>query len=397
MNINDYKILEGESDEDFRFRIYALKEKDGLCWEDIAAIINRETGESYSESKYRKEWKNYNRGYNDRDAEDSVSPKVDDTMAKYVALEKEKMKLADLRVQTRADIRRMAREETCREIAVETAKLMNDKKALKVSPIRFGSIKTAEGNAAIAPIHDWHYGIEIDSPWNTYNPDVCRARVNELLNAIVHRCEQNNVRQLYVVNLGDMIAGAIHLQIRLESRCDIITQIMEVSEIIAEFLHELACRFEVHYMDCLDNHSRIDPNKKTAMALESLARITTWYLKERLGDSIAFHDNFWGPDICNFTCKGFNVIGVHGDKDRPSNIIDKLSTFTKEHYDLVLSAHLHHFNADESNETMLISGGSLMGTDEFATSLRLSSRPSQNLIIVTDDNVCDSLYRIVLH
>ncbi len=392
-----YKIQPGESAEDFRFRIYALKEADGLFWDDVADIINRETGESYSETKYRREWKNYNRGYQDRDAEDSVSPAVDETMAKHIALEKEKMKLMDLRVQTRADIRRMAREETCKEIAVETAKLMNEKKALKVSPIRFGSLKTAEGNAAIAPIHDWHYGIEIDSPWNQYNPDVCRKRVSELLSTIISRCEQNNVRQLYVVNLGDMIAGAIHLQIRLESRFDIITQIMQVSEIIAEFLSELAKRFEVHYMDCLDNHSRIDPNKKTAMALESLARITPWYLKERLGDSVVFHDNFWGPDICNFVCKGYNIIGVHGDKDKPSSIIDKLSTFTKEHYDLVLSAHLHHFNADESNETMLISGGSLMGTDEFATSLRLSSRPSQNLIIVSDDNVCDTIYRIVLH
>ena len=150
-------------------------------------------------------------------------------------------------------------------------------------------------------------------------------------------------------------------------------------------------------MECLDNHSRSDPNKKTARALESLARITPWFLQERLGESVIFHDNYWGPDICTFTCKGFNIIGVHGDKDKQSNMIDKLSAFTKEHYDLVISAHLHHFSADESNETLLISGGSLMGTDEFATSLRLSSKPSQNVIIVTDDNVCDSLYRVVLH
>lgn len=387
-----YKIQPGESAEDFRFRIYALKEADGLFWDDVADIINRETGESYSETKYRREWKNYNRGYQDRDAEDSVTPAVDETMAKHIALEKEKMKLMDLRVQTRADIRRMAREETCKEIAIETAKIMNAKKALTVKPI------VVKGkNAAIAPINDWHYGIEIDTPWNRYNPDVCRERVSELLSEIIRRCDQNDVKELYVVNLGDMIAGAIHLQIRLESRCDVITQIMEVSEIIAEFLAKLAERYEVHYLDCLDNHSRIDPNKKTAMGLESLARITKWYLKERLGESVDFIANYWGPDICTFTCKGYNIIGVHGDKDRPGTIIDKLSTFTKDHYDMVLSAHLHHFSADESNETVLVSGGSLMGTDEFATSLRLSSRPSQNLIIVSDDNVCDTIYRIVLH
>ena len=70
---------------------------------------------------------------------------------------------------------------------------------------------------------------------------------------------------------------------------------------------------------------------------------------------------------------------------------------THEHYDLVLTAHLHHFSADEQNETLVVSNGSLMGTDTYAANLRLSSKASQNLIIVTDDSVAEAIYRIVLN
>ena len=35
-----------------------------------------------------------------------------------------------------------------------------------------------------------------------------------------------------------------------------------------------------------------------------------------------------------------------------------------------------------------------MGTDTYAKNLRLNSSPSQNLIIVGDNNVCEAVYNI---
>ena len=35
-----------------------------------------------------------------------------------------------------------------------------------------------------------------------------------------------------------------------------------------------------------------------------------------------------------------------------------------------------------------------MGVDEYAHDLRLISEPTQNLIVVTPDNVCEQIYRI---
>ena len=70
---------------------------------------------------------------------------------------------------------------------------------------------------------------------------------------------------------------------------------------------------------------------------------------------------------------------------------------THKHYDLVVTAHLHHFSADERHETVVVSNGSLMGVDTYAKNLRLTSKSSQNLIIVTDYSPCACIYRIVLN
>ena len=112
---------------------------------------------------------------------------------------------------------------------------------------------------------------------------------------------------------------------------------MEVSEILAEFMYNISNYVRINYYDCLDNHSRVEPNKKESLDLESLQRITKWFLKERFVDhpNIRIFDNKISEDIITFTCKGHKIIGVHGHKDRSNKVIDNLSLFTQDHYDLV--------------------------------------------------------------
>ena len=70
---------------------------------------------------------------------------------------------------------------------------------------------------------------------------------------------------------------------------------------------------------------------------------------------------------------------------------------TEQHWDLLCTAHLHHFSCDEKNRTVVCSCSSLMGTDTFAKGLRLTATPSQNLIIVSKENVTEDICRIILH
>jgi hypothetical protein len=262
----------------------------------------------------------------------------------------------------------------------------------------FDPVLSDEKYAGILVLSDWHYGLEVNTYFNRYNPKICKLRLQMLLDKVIEKGVQLGFTKLYIVNLSDLIAGRIHQTIRLQSRIDVITQTMEVSEILAEFMHNLSKYFQIEYYDCLDNHSRIEPNKKESLDLESLTRITSWYLKERFRDidSVTINDNDVSEDIITFEVLGHKVVATHGHKDKSDQVIDNLSLFTQDHYDLVLSAHEHHFSADEKNNTVRFSYGTLMGSDDYSESLRLTSTPSQLLIVASEDNITEYVCRILV-
>lgn len=381
------KKTEQMSDLDYIQYVVKNKKSFGMTWDDIQDLLNEELCTCHSESYYRK---NFGKFIDEEDAKTS-----DSSIKSVLEQEMDKVKLSDVRVQWNACMRRLQREDTIREIAREYADTMQQSVPLDYTmtcqPIQSDCEQILE-------ISDWHYGMECDNPWNTYNPDVAKQRVKKLVQSVKDKCKKHNVSCLHVVNLSDLIAGRIHLPLRLESRFDVITQVMEVSEILASVIYELQKIVPIKYYDCLDNHSRLEPNKKDSLDLESLVRIIHWYIKDRFQafDNVEVEENYYGQDVITFTSMGHSIVGVHGHHDSPSKVIDNMSLMTHKHYEIVLSAHLHHFSCDEKNETVLVSNGSLMGTDSYATNLRLSSVPSQNLIIVTEDNPVEQIYRITL-
>lgn len=323
--------------------------------------------------------------------------------AKILEMKKERVKLQDERTQNNAYIRRLSREETIIGIANSLIDKMSIKRLLPNGKNYTIVDKTKDKKEAILCLSDWHYGICCNNYWNEFNPEIARERINLLLKETIQYIKLNNVNKIHILNLGDLIAGRIHLTLRLESRFDVITQTLEVSEILAEFLAELSQYVEVvEYYSCSDNHSRLEPNKSDSLDLESLCRVTDWYLPVRLQkegiNNIFINENIYGDDIITLNIMGYNVLGLHGDKDKNNaSTIDSISRMTEDHYDLICTAHLHHFSADEKNRTVIIGNGSLMGVDSYAKNLRLSSFPSQNLIIVSEKSPCEAIYRIKLN
>lgn len=361
-----------------------------LTFYDITDEMNERFNHSYSEGYWRRR---YHSLASDILEEVSADENKDDAL---MALKLERYKLADERTQANAYYRRLSREQTIKEIAIEVADKISSKKILP----QFDKVHRAnDSKEAILCISDWHYGMDFTNYWNNYNPDIARERIVKLQDMVAKTIVDEGISRLHIVNLGDMIAGRIHLTIRLESRIDVITQTIEVSEILAEFVHALSQYAKIDYYDCADNHSRLEPNKKEALNLETLQRVIPWYLQTRLSNQndITIHtNNRYGEDIINFNIFDYKIAGVHGDKDRPIDVVNNINLLTKEHFDMILTAHLHHFSADEKDDTLIISNGSLMGTDTYSKNLRLYSRPSQNLIIATPNNCFYSLERMVL-
>lgn len=438
----------GESDNAYINRLCANKKLYELTWQSLADLANSMLNLAYSESWYRKGYdaglfgvpgfvskeELFTSGYvsinptvteiesvttsastvenedcdgNCADCENQIDcldaymteikakeAELNETLA---TIRKERIKLSDERSQERAYVRRLAREETLQEIAEHYAETMNKNLRLPIPAYTYKQYED-EPREGILLLSDWHYGFDFKNPKNEFNSDICKNRVLKLVTETCNKIDRFGISKLHVLNLSDLIAGRIHLTIRLASREDTITQIMEVSEILAEALNQLSIHCPIEYHQVNDNHSRIEPNKNDSLELETLCRITPWFLKNRLisNSNIKIYDTEYSPDIAIFNVLGHKIAAVHGDKDKPTNIVTNLSRLTNDYFELICAAHNHHFSSTEENDTMVIFNGSLMGTDDYAFSLRLHSTPSQTLIIVTPENITDDICRIPL-
>lgn len=399
--------LEPVNNELKNWRMYAQRLCDNkvelnLTWQEIAHLVNSFFGVTYSEKYYRSHYRDGTLFVKSNlDDEQIIIPGCEDVFEydQETTLKKERMKLSDERVQNNAILRRISREETIKELGIEAANIVAQKCPMCISEAPKSDKKVEK--VGILQLSDWHYGIVIDTIYNQYNPEIAKNRVSQLVSKVKEVIKKEGISYLYVFNLGDMIAGNIHLTIRLNSRINVLNQIMEVSEIISEAIASLStCVNGIEYYAALDNHSRIDPIRENSLDLESLCRITTWYMKERLKwqHNVIIHTtNKYGPDIITTSIWDHEVAAVHGHKDKPEKVVDNLVLMTKHNFDLILTSHFHHFQADEKNEVLVLCNSSLMGTDDYAQKLRLSAKPSQNFIVATRENVAEQIYRIVLN
>lgn len=389
MDIQLYAPKEQETVDEYIERLLTQKAQLKLSFYKISELVDAHFGVYHGESFYRRRSKKLN-------AKENTEPEIE--LDPLVRIKIEKAKLSDERIQNNAYIRQIAREETLKEIAQEAAENMNKKYFLDM--LSEESIHVNTNRVAILEISDWHYGIDITNPWNKFNPEIAEKRIAKLFHYVKEYCNLFGVNHLYIANLSDLIAGRIHYTLRLESRFDVITQVMNVSELLSEFITSfINSDIVVDYFDCVDNHSRLEPKKEDAMQLETLTRIISWYVKERCKTFIAankltVHDNVFGPDILSFVCKNYKVGGVHGHQDKPNQVINDISLFTQQHYDIILTAHRHHLCIDEDNNTRVCSNGSLMGTDTYSANLRKNARPTQNLIIVNDETCTEAILPI---
>ena len=388
--LNNSNFSQEEQGEYLKY-LYFHKDELNYSWEDIAKKMNERYDTNYTESKYRRQCKREFANCTEERYEN------DDTFDLGLQLRAEIQRCKDERTQLNATYRQVSRENYLKDIAVECARIVAEKNYL--DDFVCTRDKNSGAKEGILLLSDWHYGIEIENHWNKYNPEICKERLKTLLKRVGDFIVEYDLSKITILNLGDLISGRIHSQIRIENKEDVISQVMHISEMLSAFISSLTSYgVWVDYYDCLDNHSRIEPNKKESLRLESLARIITWYLEERFRNvnDVTINFNEYSDDIITFCCRGWNVVGVHGDLDSQNRVIKNLRGMINERPDLVCTAHRHHFSADEENNCMMVSNPSLMGTDSYAESKRFTSYPAQTLIIANDETPVYAIHRIVL-
>lgn len=95
-------------------------------------------------------------------------------------------------------------------------------------------------NEAVLCLTDWHYGMVCDNVFNKFNADICRRRVSQLVEAVIDRIRLHDITTLHILLMGDFAHGAIHPTVRIESTEQTCDQLMQVSEMLAQVVNEIA-------------------------------------------------------------------------------------------------------------------------------------------------------------
>lgn len=204
---------------------------------------------------------------------------------------------------------------------------------------------------------DLHYGIEIDNYFNKYDDGIFVKRKQKYLFNIRKISELHHCQNAYVV-LSELISGAIHNILRIESNQNVIEQFLNVCNHLTFFLIELSKMFEnVNVYVAPGNHSRLFQNKDDARKGENMDHLAIPFLSAKLQnyDNIHFFENrCLDESIAMMDIRGKQVVAVHGDKDSPDTVVRSLAEFAGIIPDIVLMGHRHLNKFEDKNGKSVI-------------------------------------------
>ena len=368
-----------------------------MTWDDLAQVMNEQTGENFSEGTYRQKWVEGKKWLEEVYSKLTPDSYLDEIRSAQESLAKTKMQVQDQRREYNSALRVDARFDHILETIKECAERLNVE-----HPLEFQMLgnRNDRGREAVLVFADLHYGLECDNIWSSFNVEICKDRIRQTVEETVEAILLHGVKKLYVVALGDLIHGAIHVSCRVASEEDTVDQLMHVSEALAEAIAQLAKYVpEVEVYSTYGNHARTIQNKKESVHSDNLEKIFPWFLKWRLADfsNVKILESEYYEFISLEPC-GYNVVCSHGDLDKFKDFGTTVNTiFTKKFgktVDYTITADKHHLEEFEKLGIESTLTRSLCGTDEYANGNRLYSIPGQTLMIFAHGKGKECVYPI---
>ena len=256
---------------------------------------------------------------------------------------------------------------------------------LKAQPTHASSEKRM-----IVGLSDLHIGALVDTDINKYNFNIAVERLSRYASRIITEARDNNITDLYIMNLGDTIEHAsMRFSQGFNAEFTFSEQIVKASDLIIKFLMFLAREgFNITYAGIAGNHDRVtdkDKNIHGDHAVKPINEIIKVFIKHAGIKNITFEEaKDYGHNV-ELNTRNFKF--VHGDLDslKDDNLVAKHSSLDGIDYDVVLMGHYHHFRDMEIGyDKRVVVFGSLKGADEFGEKIRKISVASQGLIIVDE-------------
>lgn len=402
MSCIDLSRKAGESEIAYIRRLGEAKDTGliDMTWQELASVFNknlRDPGVEWGESAYRKKYAGLKQfseeyGFNCGEAETSQ-----ELIKLRQELEKEKVKIRDERNEYRRLIREEARKESYKEQFIRSIIEAGNKTSLDYSGEKKFNGELKDGSSMLIPLCDLHTGIQIENWWNEYDEYELKYRLNHYLDRIFEIQMRHGCKDAYIC-ISEVLSGIIHNSLRIESNQDLIDQFLIATDYICSFISELSERFNaVHVYVAPGNHSRINAKKEDDLAHENMDNLIIPFISAKMQNypNVYCHDNDRDQGVALFSVEGFDVLFVHGDKDSPNTVANKMSAmFGKQ--DIILMAHRHYNTYLTDGDVKVIQTGSMCGPDEYAVNKRLVGNPEQTVCIITEPYGLDCIYDVKL-
>lgn len=308
-------------------------------------------------------------------------------------IRKEKQKLFDERTALNKILREQGRIESMFDIV---------KRAIEeYQPIKFDYVPTKiqdSDNDLIIHLTDVHCGVDIISKFNVFNIDILKQRLQKYLDEIIDIKNIYKSQNAYVILGGDMIQGIIHLNSRIEAKENVVTQIMEVTDLVSNFIYELSKAFQyVEVHTTAGNHSRSTANKEETTRGDNFDLLIPFACKKDLKNiqNVKFVDNELECDIATFKIRGHMVYATHGDKDTVKNVVYHMTQFARKAKlplpDMCYLGHRHTNGLTTIDDVKVIESGCVDGMDSYAIDKRLVGTPEQTVTVVTENKMIKAL------
>ncbi|MGN7324814.1 hypothetical protein ACTHPT_14190 [Bacillus altitudinis] len=384
--------LKRHSDENlkqWKLRICENYKEYGLSnWNEVAEVINKETGDKKGESAYRKWFTNFNEG---RDYQKEV---VAEGNGAIVELELKKIEVMEERKKLQAmknEIHKKTRIKGRNELMYEhvTAAIENQ------PSIALPSFKVLQPNhkqrAAILGFGDEHFGKEFKSLNNEYNEQIYLERMAQLLSDTVECIQKESLNELVVLNGADSVEGmALRVSQLTPLQYGFMDQVIKYSRYKVEWLKELSKYVKIKYIHIPSaNHTelRLHGTSRGEMPKEDVERIIATYIHDMLQENERIEVPLYDDGIVDFNLLEFEFVACHGHQIKnKKNAIRDLSQLKRKFYDYMYISHFHHGNMLTVGEAaghnvQVIQLPSVMGSDEYSDSLMTGAKAGANLSI----------------
>lgn len=374
--------LSDESLLDYKIRICSNKSLLNLTWIQVSEVLNKETGQNFGESAYRKWFQNFQDGLeyaNESNAD--TNELLEELEQKKKELEIAKIQYQDQKREYKHYLRHEGRLDHLLKTMLDSIKdEMNNKKPLEwVKPV----VKDNGKGSLLLVLSDLHRGMKTDNHWNKFNEDIFTSRLNQVIQETLEYKDITGVSNLTVFLGGDLVEGNLHRLTKIGETETVVEQTKAVAEALSETISVFANHFDkVDIHSVKGNHDRVSSRKEEEIKTESFHDFVPWYMEMRLEKfkNVKIHENVYDSEIVVMEIENNTYFGVHGHLDNHPSMIQNLTMMIKKFPTAVISCHVHKNLENEIHGVDLIVNGGFAGTNGYAKDARLTSKAHQKLL-----------------